>query len=127
MMKTSTKGIILGSVLSAGGAVLATTALRKKKNGQANESNANEASDQLMNELETELGDTPENTIKDKDTWEADKEESSDAPIAAEEEGLTQLDKAHKDDWVANGFPQTHQEMRELKEEAAEEREEKAK
>ncbi|MGD6818269.1 hypothetical protein [Metabacillus sp. 84] len=43
--------------------------------------------------------------------------ESADASKEQEEKELTQLDSVQRSEWVANGFPQTHQEMRELEEE----------
>lgn len=37
--------------------------------------------------------------------------------VDPEEEGLTQLDSAYRDEWQANAFPQTHREMKKLEEE----------
>ncbi|WP_252312631.1 hypothetical protein [Sinobaca sp. H24] len=43
-----------------------------------------------------------------------DKRESVDAATDPSEEGLSQLDSAHKSEWQANGFPQTHRGLEEL-------------
>ncbi|MGD6968139.1 hypothetical protein ACQCVP_17060 [Rossellomorea vietnamensis] len=94
-MKKSTKGLIVGSLVSAGGAALATAAIKKKK------------------------GDDPE-VIEDTDmrnSKKIDQRESPDADKTDEEKGLTELDHAYRAEWSANGFPQTHQAMEELKEE----------
>ncbi|ANU26551.1 hypothetical protein [Planococcus versutus] len=47
---------------------------------------------------------------------EIDERESVDALDDSAEKGLSQLDSIYRDDWQANGFPQTHKEMRELEE-----------
>lgn len=46
-----------------------------------------------------------------------DHRESVEADVDAAEKGLTQLDSAYRDEWQANGFPQTHREMEELEKE----------
>jgi hypothetical protein len=92
-MKASTMNMIVGSALSAGGVLLATKAYKQRQQ------------------------ESPK-AIKDRDTWEADRFESVDADKVPEEKGLTQLDSAHRNDWIANGFPQTHEERRKLEEEA---------
>ncbi|MGH2319100.1 hypothetical protein ACRC6Q_15140 [Planococcus sp. SE5232] len=45
-----------------------------------------------------------------------DQEESVNADMDEAEIGLTQLDSAYRSEWQANGFPQTHKAMKELKE-----------
>ena len=42
-----------------------------------------------------------------------DREESVNASFDDAEKGLTQLDSAYRSEWQANGFPQTHREMKE--------------
>ncbi|WP_010651373.1 hypothetical protein [Oceanobacillus massiliensis] len=93
-MNKSTTNLILGSIISVGGAALAVSAYREKQN----EVKTYEDTD-MMN--------------SDK----IDKMESVDADKDDGEKGLTQLDHAHRAEWVANGFPQTHQQMKELEEE----------
>jgi hypothetical protein len=86
--------LVLGSsLLSAGAAILVMTALRKKEETYTF----------------TVLKDTDM-----RDSKKIDKKESVDADKDPSEKGLTQFDSALKSEWVANGFPQTHQEMREL-------------
>lgn len=51
-----------------------------------------------------------------RDSVKIDKMESVDADNVPEEKGLTQYDSTLRSEWVANGFPQTHQEMKELEE-----------
>jgi hypothetical protein len=46
-----------------------------------------------------------------------DRMESVDADKVPEEKGLTQLDSTYRSEWIANGFPQTHKEMKELEKE----------
>ncbi|MGM0845896.1 MAG: hypothetical protein ACQEUT_13050 [Bacillota bacterium] len=93
-MKNLTKGLIVGSLVSAGGAAVATAAVKKKKRDEAE-------------------------VIEDTDmrnSKKIDQRESPDADKADEEKGLTELDHAYRAEWSANGFPQTHQAMEELKE-----------
>ncbi|HZG70188.1 MAG TPA: hypothetical protein VEY51_01510 [Chondromyces sp.] len=93
-MKKATMNLILGSVLSAGGAVLAMEAYRRRKK-----------------EPFKVLEDTDmRNSVK------VDRLESVDADKVPEEQGLTQLDSAYRAEWIANGFPQTHEEIEELEE-----------
>ncbi|WP_087973278.1 hypothetical protein [Oceanobacillus rekensis] len=86
-MKNSTMNLILGSALTASGAVLAMTAY-KQRQSESGMSNSQKV----------------------------DKIESVDADKDPAERGLTQLDHAHRAEWMANGFPQTHREMEELEE-----------
>lgn len=44
-----------------------------------------------------------------------DREESVNAKYDDAEKGLTQLDAAYRAEWQANGFPQTHRELENLK------------
>ncbi|KKK36742.1 hypothetical protein WQ57_17825 [Mesobacillus campisalis] len=46
-----------------------------------------------------------------------DQVESVEADQDPAEKGLTLLDSAYRAEWQANGFPQTHKEMKELEEE----------
>ena len=94
-MKTSTMNLILGSALTASGAVLAMTAYKQKQN---------ESVDVLKN---TDM----------KHSQKVDKMESVDADKDPAEKGLTQLDHTYRAEWMANGFPQTHREMEELEKE----------
>ena len=93
MEKTTTKLVLGSSLLSAGAAILVMTALRKKEEEKTF----------------TVLKDTDMRNSK-----KVDKKESVDADVDPTEKGLTQFDSTLKSEWVANGFPQTHQEMREL-------------
>ncbi|TAA72065.1 hypothetical protein [Planococcus salinarum] len=43
-----------------------------------------------------------------------DREESVNAQYDHAEKGLTQLDSAHRSEWQANAFPQTHRELEDL-------------
>ncbi|MCM3715544.1 hypothetical protein M3202_15850 [Alkalihalobacillus oceani] len=92
-MKTSTVNFILGSALLAGGACLMKSACQQMQRENVK-------------------------VREDIDVWEGDKRESVDADKVPEEKGLTQLDSAHRNDWVANGFPQTHRAQSELAEDA---------
>ncbi|WP_067727691.1 hypothetical protein [Oceanobacillus damuensis] len=93
-MKQSTRNIVLGSLLSASGAVLAVSAYRERQK---------------------ETVEVYEDTDM-RNSEKIDRIESVDADKDPSEKGLTQLDHAQKSEWVANGFPQTHQEMKELEE-----------
>ncbi|MFD1032733.1 hypothetical protein [Metaplanococcus flavidus] len=42
-----------------------------------------------------------------------DQEESVNADVDDAEKGLSQLDSAFRSEWQANGFPQTHRELKE--------------
>ncbi len=42
-----------------------------------------------------------------------DREESVNAKYDDAEKGLTQLDSAYRSEWQANGFPQTHRQLKE--------------
>ena len=53
-----------------------------------------------------------DNDMRNSET--VDHEESVNAPYNEAEIGLTQLDSAYRSEWQANGFPQTHRQMKEL-------------
>ncbi|SES26863.1 hypothetical protein [Salipaludibacillus aurantiacus] len=91
------KSLVFGSLISAGGAILATSAYKKRQKGKYREDLDMQNKEKL------------------------DEVESADADQAPEERGLTQLDAIHKNDWGNNGFPQTHEGMRELEEEGKKE------
>jgi hypothetical protein len=93
-MKTMTKNILIGSVVSAGGAAVATAVYKKKKKDKF----------------------PVEDDIDMRNSTELDEMESVDADKTDEEKGLTQLDHTYRAEWVANGFPQTHMEAEKLKE-----------
>lgn len=91
-MKKATMNMALGTLFSASVAAIAMAAYRKKQN------------------------DTPK-VLEDTDirnSEKIDKMESVDANKAPEEKGLTQYDSTLRNEWVANGFPQTHEEMEKL-------------
>lgn len=92
-MKTSTLTTVLTSVAAAAAGIYAFKAYQKK------------------NEFEVAEGVDMHNSKK------IDERESVDADEEPEEEGLTQLDSAYRDEWQANAFPQTHREMKKLEEE----------
>ena len=93
-MNKSRKKLLLVSLLSAGAALL-TAAYRKSQK------------ETIMFLEDTDM----------RNSKKIDQMESVDADVDPAEKGLTQLDSAYRAEWVANGFPQTHMEMEELKEE----------
>lgn len=93
-MSISTKNLILGSLLSIGGVMLVKGTIEQRRNKEF-----------------PVLQDTD---MRNSDR--VDEMESVDADKEASEKGLSQLDSTYRDEWVANGFPQTHEEMRELEE-----------
>ncbi|YCA44013.1 hypothetical protein M1E11_02065 [Bacillus sp. JZ8] len=95
MTKSKKKKVVLGTLISTGGAALAVAAYKKKR----------KASFKVR----------PDTDMRN--SKKIDQVESVDADKARDEEGLTQYDSALKSDWVANGFPQTHMELEELESE----------
>ncbi|PLS16114.1 hypothetical protein CVD28_18920 [Bacillus sp. M6-12] len=93
-MKKSTMNFVLGSILSAGGAVWAFLAYRKTLKASFN----------VIEDLDM------------RNNTKLDEMESVDADKDPREKGLTQYDSVLKADWVANGFPQTNQELKKGKE-----------
>ncbi|MTD31465.1 hypothetical protein [Planomicrobium sp. YIM 101495] len=91
-MKSSTMNTVIGSALAAAAGIFVFKAYQDKKNPSVKE-------DSDMRNSE-----------------EVDHRESVDADVDPAEKGLTQLDSAYRDEWQANGFPQTHKEMKELEE-----------
>jgi len=93
-MKKSTINLIIGTLLSVSGIWVALSACKDMRKG----------------------------TIEDTDlkSERNDQIESVDANKDPKEKGLTRLDSAYRSEWVANGFPQTHQELKELEEEEIE-------
>ncbi|MGI2328727.1 hypothetical protein [Planococcus sp. YIM B11945] len=91
-MKNSTMNTMIGSVLAAATGYFVFKAVKEKNKVEV-------ADDKDM-----------------RNSQEVDKLESPDADVDPAEQGLTQLDSAYRDEWQANGFPQTHREMRELEE-----------
>lgn len=91
-MKSSTMNTVIGSALAAAAGIFVFKAYQDKKNPSVKE-------DSDMRNSE-----------------EVDRRESVDADVDPAEKGLTQLDSAYRDEWQANGFPQTHKEMKELEE-----------
>lgn len=96
-MNKLTKNILTGSIVSAG-TIAAVAGYKKIKSGSSEEPEFLEDTDM-------------------RNSAEIDQEESVDAEKTKEEEGLTKLDAAYKSEWQANGFPQTHEEMKKLEEE----------
>ncbi|MEK5339967.1 hypothetical protein NSQ19_09425 [Weizmannia sp. FSL W8-1119] len=94
-MKRSTMNLISGTLLSAGVAVLAMAACNKRQKDSA---------------------ETWEDTDM-RNSKKIDRMESVDADKVPEEKGLTQLDSTYRSEWIVNGFPQTHKEMKELEKE----------
>ncbi|MCM3540638.1 hypothetical protein [Priestia endophytica] len=92
MTKLKKKKVVLGTLISTGGAALAVAAYKKKR----------KASFKVR----------PDTDMRN--SKKIDQVESVDADKARDEEGLTQYDSVLKSDWVANGFPQTHMELEEL-------------
>ncbi|RIW34615.1 hypothetical protein D3H55_08855 [Bacillus salacetis] len=93
-MNKKTKNILIGSAVSAGGAALATAVYKKKKSDKFEV-------DEDVNLMQSEKYD-------DMESVDADKSEA--------EKGLSELDHTYREEWQANGFPQTHAEMEKLKE-----------
>ena len=83
MMNKSKMNLMLGVLISAGGALLAMEAYK-------------------MRQKNAVLEDTDMRNSK-----KIDREESVNAKVDPEEKGLTKLDSAYRAEWVANGFPQT--------------------
>lgn len=92
-MKSSTMNTMVGSVLAAAAGFFVFRALQAKNQVDIAED------------------------VDMRNSQKVDKRESPDAEVDPAEKGLTQLDSAYRDEWQANGFPQTHREMRELEEE----------
>lgn len=91
-MKKSTMNTLIGSALAAASGILVYRAYQEKNNVHV------------------------EPDIDMHHSTEIDKRESVDALDDSTAKGLSQLDSTYRDDWQANGFPQTHKEMRELEE-----------
>jgi hypothetical protein len=108
-MNKSTIGLISASVLA--GSALAYMAISKKKHQR----------EELEHNVVTINHDDKEiKVLEDTDmrnSEKIDQVESVEADQDPAEKGLTLLDSAYRAEWVANGFPQTHQEMKELEEE----------
>lgn len=92
-MKKSTMNTVIGSALAAAAGIFVFKAYQEKNSVKVQEDS------DLRNSVE------------------ADRRESVEADLDPAEKGLTQLDSAYRDEWQANGFPQTHREMKELEEE----------
>ncbi|TDL30861.1 hypothetical protein E2R51_16150 [Jeotgalibacillus sp. S-D1] len=99
-MNKLTKKIITGSIVSAG-TIAAVAGYKKIRSGSSDEPEFLEDTDM-------------------RNSADVDQEESVDADKVEEEEGLTKLDSVFKSEWQANGFPQTHQEMKRMEEEEKE-------
>ena len=91
-MKSSTMNTVIGSALAAAAGIFVFKASQDKKNPSVKE--------------DSDL----------RNSEEVDHRESVDADVDPAEKGLTQLDSAYRDEWQANGFPQTYKEMKELEE-----------
>ncbi|WP_026585205.1 hypothetical protein [Bacillus sp. J33] len=91
-MRKTTMGLVLGSLVTAGGAALAASAYRKR-----HKENCDVLEDTDMRNSEK-----------------IDQVESVDADKVPEEKGLTQYDAALRSEWVANGYSQTHMDLEEL-------------
>ncbi|PSL40434.1 hypothetical protein B0H99_105212 [Planomicrobium soli] len=91
-MKNSTMNTVIGSTLAAAAGFFVFRAVQAKKQVHVAED------------------------VDMRNSQEVDKRESPDADVDPAEKGLTELDSAYRDEWQANGFPQTHREMRELEE-----------
>ncbi|EGA89323.1 hypothetical protein GPDM_10960 [Planococcus donghaensis MPA1U2] len=89
-MKKSTTNTLIGSALAAASGIFVYRAYQKKNIVRV--------------EPDTDMHNSAE----------IDKRESVDAIEDSAEQGLSQLDSIYRDEWQANGFPQTHKEMREL-------------
>lgn len=102
-MKKSTMGMIAGSTaLLSAGTVMAVSKMKNKD--EEKESNLSGSSN------------SPDESASPNIDDEARKDQipSPDADEVEAEEGLTLLDHQYRSQWQANGFPQTHKEMREL-------------
>ncbi|WP_053363277.1 hypothetical protein [Bacillus sp. FJAT-27251] len=108
-MKKSTIGLISASVLT-GGALAYAVASRKKQQKE-----------EMVHKVVTiQHEDKEVKVLEDTDmrnSEKIDQVESVEADQDPAEKGLTLLDSAYRAEWQANGFPQTHQEMKELEEE----------
>ncbi|RIW34637.1 hypothetical protein D3H55_08975 [Bacillus salacetis] len=94
-MNKMIRNVLMGSLVSAGSAALATTIYKRRK------------------------GNFPvDEDIDTKHDLKADFEESPNADYEEEEIGLTKLDSAYRSEWQANGFPMTHAEMERLEQES---------
>ncbi|ANU14979.1 hypothetical protein B481_2896 [Planococcus halocryophilus Or1] len=91
-MKKSTMNTLIGSALAAASGIFVYRAYQEKNTVRV------------------------EPDIDMYNSAEIDKRESVDALDDSAEQGLSQLDSIYRDEWQANGFPQTHKEMRELEE-----------
>lgn len=92
-MKKSTMNTVIGSALAAAAGIFVFKAYQEKNTVTVQE--------------DTDM----------RNSLEVDRRESVEADVDPAEKGLTQLDSAYRDEWQANGFPQTHREMKELEEE----------
>ncbi|MCJ1909576.1 hypothetical protein [Planococcus ruber] len=92
-MKKSTMNTVIGSALAAAAGIFVFKAYQEKNSVKVQEDS------DMRNSVEV------------------DRRESVEADLDPAEKGLTQLDSAYRDEWQANGFPQTHREMKELEEE----------
>jgi hypothetical protein len=95
-MNKMMKNVLMGSLVSAGSAALATTIYKRRK----------KANFPVDEDIDT------------KHDLKADFEESPNADYEEEEIGLTKLDSTYRSEWQANGFPMTHAEMDRLEEES---------
>lgn len=92
-MKKSTMNTVIGSALAAAAGIFVFKAYQEKNTVTVQE--------------DTDM----------RNSLEVDRRESVEADVDPAEKGLTQLDSAYRDEWQANGFPQTHKELKELEEE----------
>ncbi|WP_409250580.1 hypothetical protein V1502_10385 [Bacillus sp. SCS-153A] len=95
-MNKRARNVLMGSLLSASSAALATAIYNKRRKG-------NFPVDQ---------------DIDTKHDLRSDFEESPNAAYEEEEIGLTKLDSTYRSEWQANGFPMTHAEMERLERES---------
>ncbi|WP_421385222.1 hypothetical protein ACOJQI_10805 [Bacillus salacetis] len=95
-MNKTTRNVLMGSLVSAGGAVLANALYQKRK----------KANFPVDEDIDT------------KHDLKSDFEESPNAAYEEEEIGLTKLDSTYRSEWQANGFPMTHAEMERLERES---------
>ncbi|ANU16055.1 hypothetical protein BBI11_02805 [Planococcus maritimus] len=91
-MKKSTMNTVVGSALAAAAGVFVYKAYQEKNTVQVQED------------------------IDMHNSKEIDERESVYAIEDSSEQGLSQLDSAYREEWQANGFPQTQKELRELEE-----------
>ncbi|MGD6801828.1 hypothetical protein FZC79_15555 [Rossellomorea vietnamensis] len=99
-MNRMAKNLIMGSLVSAGSAALATAMYKKRKKNN--------------------FSVYPDTDMRD--SIKIDVQESVNADMEDAEKGLTKLDSAYRSEWQANGFPQTHAEMERLEAESRQER-----